>query len=218
VASVRCASGEIFEADDVVIATPPTTWSTIRWLPELPERLRRQQMGTAVKYLTAVKRPYWLATGRSQYAISDGPISQTWEATDGQNGSAGETRQHAGLTAFSGGPQAEQCLQLNKELGPGRRDAHYAAELEKLYPGFRNEWIASRFMDWPSEPYTKAGYSFPAPGQITSIGAALRRGLGQLHFCGEHTCYRFTGYMEGGLYSGASLASRLAAREALVPN
>jgi monoamine oxidase len=217
-ASVKCASGEIFESDDIVVATPPSTWDAIRWLPELPVQLRQQQLGKAVKYLTAVKRPFWRATGQSQYAVSDGLISQTWEATDGQNGSPSEIQQHVGLTAFSGGAQAERCLQLDQELGQEQRDARYAAELERLFPGFRDEFIASRWMDWPNERFTRAGYSFPAPGQITSIGAALQAGLGQLHFCGEHTCYRFAGYMEGGLYSGASLAARMAGREALVPN
>ena len=217
-ASVTCANGEAFECDDIVVAAPPSTWSSIRWLPELPERLRQQQMGTAVKYLTAVKRRFWLAAGSSQYAITDGLISQTWESTDGQIIPPDEIQQIAGLTAFSGGPQAERCLQLEQELGQEERDARYAAEFDKIFPGFSDTLVASRFMDWPHERYTMGGYSFPAPGQITATGAALHAGLGQLHFCGEHTCYRFAGYMEGGLYSGAALAARMAAREALVPN
>ena len=218
-ASVTAANGERFEGDQIVVATPPSTWSTIRWLPGLPAELMQQQMGPAVKYLTAVKRRFWLDQGLSQYALSDGLISQTWEATDGQI-SPDDSSPTAGLTAFSGGPQAEQGLRFEHELGQEhgreRREACYAAEFEKLYPQFSDAFINSRFMNWPNERYTMAGYSFPAPGQITTIGAALHTGRGQLHFCGEHTCYRFAGYMEGGLYSGATLAARLAAREALV--
>lgn len=219
-ASVTTASGERFEADAIVVATPPSTWNAIRWLPELPAEFMQQQLGPAVKYLTAVKRRFWLDQGLSQYALSDGLISQTWESTDGQI-SPDDASSTAGLTAFSGGPQAEQGLrfeqELGQELGRERREARYAAEFEQLYPQFGNQFIRSRFMNWPSERYTLAGYSFPAPGQITTLGAALHAGRGQLHFCGEHTCYRFAGYMEGGLYSGAALAARLAAREALVP-
>lgn len=211
-ASVTCADGGTFACDQIVVAIPPSTWRAIRWTPELPGQLNQQQMGTAVKYLAAVKQRYWLDAQCSQYAISDGPISQTWESTDGQ-WAAGEGEPTAGLTAFSGGPQADQCLSFHK----GQLDARYAAALENLYPGFRRHFIAGRFMDWPRQPHTLAGYSFPAPGQITSMGAALREGIGRLHFCGEHTCYRFAGYMEGGLYSGAALAARIAAHHALVP-
>src|SRR5690606_26263546 len=83
-ASVTTASGERFEADAIVVATPPSTWNAIRWLPELPAAFMQQQLGPAVKYLTAVKRRFWLDQGLSQYALSDGLISQTWESTDGQ--------------------------------------------------------------------------------------------------------------------------------------
>jgi monoamine oxidase len=59
-------------------------------------------------------------------------------------------------------------------------------------------------------PWSKAGYSFPAPGQIISQGKTLYEGLGRLHFAGEYTCYQFIGYMEGALNSGAGVARRLA--------
>jgi monoamine oxidase len=71
-------------------------------------------------------------------------------------------------------------------------------------------------MDWPNDPLTGGGYSFPAPGQVTTLGPILYNGIGRLHFCGEHTCYKFVGYMEGGLNSGASLAARIAKRDGVV--
>ena len=52
------------------------------------------------------------------------------------------------------------------------------------------------------------------PGQR---GAAVQRsfhnGIGRLHFAGEHTYYKFVGYMEGALNSGTSLARRIAKRD-----
>ena len=68
-------------------------------------------------------------------------------------------------------------------------------------------------MDWPLDPLTGGGYSFPRPGQIMSTGRLLYHGLGRLHFCGEHTSYKFVGYMEGGLNSGVSLAQRISKRD-----
>jgi hypothetical protein len=37
--------------------------------------------------------------------------------------------------------------------------------------------------------------------------------LGRLHFAGEHASYKFVGYMEGALNSGAAVAKRLATRD-----
>ena len=65
-------------------------------------------------------------------------------------------------------------------------------------------------MDWPGDPHTGAGYSFPAPGQVTTLIPRLRAGIGRLHFAGEHTSTKFVGYMEGGLDSGVAVARKLA--------
>jgi monoamine oxidase len=206
-ATVVCADDRTVECDDVVLAAPPSVWKRIKFTPGLPENLS-PQMGKAVKYLSAVKSRFWKDDERSQYAVTDGPISQTWELTDAQP----DEPTTAGLIAFSGGPQAEQCLSFRKE----ERDAQYAAEYAKIYPKFEENFLASRMMDWPNDPFTLAGYSFPAPGQITRLGESLFQGLGgRLHFCGEHTSYAFVGYMEGGLHSGVSLAKRLAVRDGL---
>ena len=96
---------------------------------------------------------------------------------------------------------------------PTERRGKYLAELSKIYPGIRASFLNDRFMDWPSDAWARASYSFPAPGQVTAMGPLLRKGLEHVHFAGEHTCYAFVGYMEGALNSGASLARRLAQRD-----
>lgn len=208
--SVATAAGQVFAFDDVVLAVPPSTWGKIQFQPALPAALR-PQMGTAVKYKVAHKKRYWAANKLGQYSLTDGDISQTWELTDGQpDEPAGTTP--AGMVAFSGGAAAERC----RAGTPAARDARYAAEFEKLYPGFAANKTGVRFMDWPGNPWTLGGYSFPAPGQLTAIGQILYDGIGRLHFAGEHTSSAFVGYMEGGLNSGASLAKRLAIRDGVV--
>jgi monoamine oxidase len=42
---------------------------------------------------------------------------------------------------------------------------------------------------------------------------AQAHAAGRLHLAGEHTCYKFVGYMEGALDSGIRIAKRLAARD-----
>ncbi|XZE46822.1 flavin monoamine oxidase family protein [Pirellulaceae bacterium SH467] len=197
------AAGEMHEADDVVLATPPSTWSSIRFTPELPGALL-PQMGANVKLLSVVREPFWRAAGVSPDGTSDGEVGQTWHGTDGQN----ETGSVA-LIAFSGGPAAEAI----HRRAVAERQPSYARELEMLIPGYSPCFEKGQFMDWIADPWTRAGYSFPAPGEITTLGPVLHQGIGRLHFAGEHCCYQFVGYMEGALHSGASLAKRIAKRD-----
>jgi monoamine oxidase len=200
---VTCADGRTLECDDVVVTVPPTVWNKIRFNPALPSSIM-PQMGVNTKYIAEVKSRFWKKDGLSQYAISDTPISQTWEATDNQGGD-----ENIVLTGFSGGPPAERMLMAERD----KIDEFVRPEMEKMYPGFGEQFVKSRFMDWPRDKWAMTSYSFPAPGQVTTVGPALYKGLGRVHFAGEHCCYRFVGYMEGGLYSGVDVAKRIAKRD-----
>lgn len=204
---ITCKDGRTIEVDDVVVAVPPTTWRKINFTPAFPAALV-PQMGVNLKYLAALKKPVWKDGKLSPWSLTDGPLSMTWNGTDGQDESEG-----ASLHCFSGGPAAEQCRAFAKES----RDADYARIIESIYPGYGASFVKSRFMSWPDDPWTLAGYSFPAPGQVTTVGPIMHKGVGgKIHFAGEHASYQFVGYMEGGLNSGAAVARRLAARDRLV--
>lgn len=202
---VTCRDGRTIEVDDVVLAVPPTTWKKISFNPGLPAVLA-PQMGTNVKYLAAVKDRFWLANKQAADALTDTFLSMTWDGTDAQDAQGG-----ASLNCFSGGPAAEQALAFSKE----ERDAKYHEQLESLYRGFKDALVKTRFMDWPKDQWTQAGYSFPAPGQVTTVGPMLYKGFNRLHFAGEHCSYKFVGYMEGGLNSGVSVARRIAQRDGI---
>lgn len=204
---VTCKDDRTVECDDVVLAVPPTVWNKIDIRVGVPAELS-PQMGYNVKYLATVKKRFWKEGKLSQYALGDGDISMTWDGTDAQSDEQDPT---SCLTAFSGGPAAQRARARSGEA----RDAAYADAFEQMYPGFKGNFVRSRFMDWPGDPWAQAGYSFPAPGQVCTHGPIMRKGVGNLHFAGEHTCYKFVGYMEGGLNSGAALAKRLATRDGL---
>jgi monoamine oxidase len=163
-------------------------------------------MGSNVKFLMAFRSPFWRRAGLMPDFMSDGPVSLTWHGTDGQKG-PGEA-----LVAFSGGPAADAC----REWTAAERTDRYLDELQRVYNGVRAAFLRARFMDWPSDPWVKASYSFPAPGQVTAQGPVFRRGLGRLHFAGEYCAYAFMGYMEGALRSGAAVARRIAAQDGVI--
>ena len=211
---VEGKDGRQIECDDVVLAVPPTTWGKIDISPALPSAMS-PQMGLNTKYLAHVKQRFWekLDPKRSQYALSDGLIQQTWDATDAQ-GAVDAANGGACITGFSGGPSVERALAMSKE----DREKAFAELYEKFYPGFKDNLAASRYMDWPKDPWVQASYSFPAPGQVTTVGPLMAQPHlgGKLHIAGEHTCYKFVGYMEGGLSSGAAVAKRIAKRDGVV--
>jgi monoamine oxidase len=200
---VQSVDGKRWEADDVVLAAPPSIWPSLTLDPPIPLQ-GRPQMGTCLKWLARVDGRFWNAARLSSNSVSDGDLSATWESSKSQRG-PGE----AGLVGFSGGPAALNILKRDAQS----REAWYRETMEQVYPGFNKHLLESKFVNWSDDPWTKASYSFPAPGQVTTMGPVLYAGVDNLHFAGEHACYKFIGYMEGGLNSGASLARRLAKRD-----
>lgn len=198
--------GREFEAQDVILAIPPSVWSKIEFAPRLPNELA-PQMGTSLKVLSAVRRKFWSDRGLAPDSMSDGVISMTWDGTDNQ-ASGGS----ACLTGFSSGPGARQL----RSLAPSAQGPTVDAYLESIYPGFGHQRETTRFMDWPSDPFAMGGYSFPGLGQVTRMGPLLQAGVGRLHFAGEHACPQFAGYMEGALQSGVAVARRLARRDGVI--
>ncbi|MFN0137058.1 MAG: flavin monoamine oxidase family protein [Phycisphaerae bacterium] len=201
--SIKCADGRNIECDDVVLTVPPSVWGKINVSPAIPPSMM-PQMGSNLKYLAHMKKRFWTDAKLAPYGLSDGPVSETWDGTDAQT-----PDENVCFIGFAGGPASERGRAFPKDS----RDKQYAAEFEKMYPGFTENFVSARFMDWPSEQWTGAGYSFPAPGQVTTVGPQLYKGMGRLHFAGEHTSYKFVGYMEGGLNSGAAVAKRIAVRD-----
>jgi len=205
-ATVSVSDGQKLEADDVILAIPPSAWKGIEFDPPLPADLM-PQMGLNTKFHSAVKTRFWEQSSSSSRSLSDAPAFTTWE-------DAANLPEEGGvcLTTFAGGPAAEQAIGWSAE----ERQANYSKALESALPGFGKEFVKARFTNWHADPYTGASYSFPAPGEVTTLGPRLQEGLGKLHFAGEHCCPAFVGYMEGALQSGLRLAKKLAKRDGVI--
>jgi monoamine oxidase len=187
------------EADYAVLAVPPLTWNRIAFSPRL-HVAGTPQMGSNVKFLMRVRDHYWKRAGLAPDSLSDGPVHVTWHTTQHQQVSG------AGVVAFSGGPAADAC----RAWPAAERTERYLSALAPIYRSLRASFERARFMDWPSDPLVKGSYSFPAPGEVTTLGPQLQQPLADRVFlAGEHTCYAFVGYMEGALQSGARAAKRI---------
>ena len=186
-ATVRCQGGATFEAEDLVLAIPPSTWNNIAFDPPLPAELR-PQMGNNVKCLALVREAFWKKSDLPPTSMSDGPIGFTWCATAGQTGGPEEA-----LVAFAGG---EDALALSRST-TDERERLLRTEVAARYPDFEENLVRTQFVDWPGQKFTRGSYSTSAPGEVMRNGPILAAGLGRLHFAGEHTCLKFVGYMEG---------------------
>jgi monoamine oxidase len=208
---VELSDMRTLECDDVVLTAPPPTWKKMLFGPELPKELV-PQVGMAAKHFSVVKERFWeKATPKlSQYGLDSDTISQTWDGTDNQGEATGEMA-GAVLVAFHGGPACRGVSMMDGQ----RREAAMGKALEGLYPGYRGQVVKTGYMNWPAEQFAQCGYSFPAPGQVTSVGPLLAKPHmdGHLFIAGEHTCYKFVGYMEGALQSGVRAARAIALRD-----
>jgi monoamine oxidase len=194
---VRDATGQRWTADHIVVTIPPSVWSKVAFEPALPMRLI-PQMGVGYKYMCRVPDEIWAPS--SPEAIAESIISETWNGTDRQPGA------EAVLSGLSGGAWAQQGCQVYEAKG---KEAFREA-LSVIFPKLGNRLLEDRFMDWAHDPWVMADYSCAAPKEITSIGKTLHDGIGRLQFAGEHTCYKFQGYMEGALDSGVRAARNIA--------
>ena len=189
---VSCVDGSRYDADAVVLAVPPSVGKKITITPAIPQ-LAEAQMGTALKYIVHLRDAAQVVD-----TLTDGPISAIWPAqpTDATD---------QALVCFSGGPAAQRCLDS------ANRDRMYAELLQAVGIDAEQAIADARFFDWPQEPWTEAGYSFPAPGDVTRLGPLWHQGVRPLSFAGEHTCFSFVGYMEGALRSGLRAAQQVLA-------
>jgi monoamine oxidase len=213
------AAGKELEFDYVVLAIPPSLWPTasspgeIKITPAIPPEFR-MSMGVAIKYLSELKGRFWFGAGLSPNGMSDA-IGMTWDGTDNQIQLPDQTVE---LSLFAGGRAARTAIELLEQSNERELDAHYAKELERLFAGYSANLVGEpQFICWPGERWTKAGYSCPAPGEVTRIGPFLNRPFHErLFFAGEHCCLPFFGYMEGALQSGLAAASAIVRNEGLM--
>lgn len=178
--------------DYVVLAIPPSVWGPVlKVTPQHPKDTgRSMHMGPAVKYISDVKKRFWVREGAAPYGGSP-KLGQVWEGTDNQTRVG---KQGVLLNVFAG-----RNILAKSQFGP---------ELEKLYPAtYKRNLNKVLFADWPAERFIKTGYTAPALGQVLTVGRKLNEPfLDRMVFAGDHTRMDLFGYMEGALASGEDAA------------
>ena len=145
-------------------------------------------------------RRFWRAVGRPRAFGSDLPFGAVWDGNEEQRGRSGI------VTLLAGGSASDATQAIVAKDGM----AGLAGTLDWL--GSSNaQLVGSRQIVWESEPWSRGGYAFFDPAFDPALRQWLARPFGRLFFAGEHTSFRWQGYMNGAVESGRRAAVEIEA-------
>jgi monoamine oxidase len=204
-------TGEVFDADHVVLSMPPRVAANIAFDPALPNDTMRTLQGVPTwmaghaKAVAVYDTPFWREDGLSGDAQSRfGPMVEVHDASPDTGGPYA-------LFGFIGVPpqgrvnalalRRDVTEQLVRLFGPK------AAAPKQLY-----------IKDWAFDPYTATDadhaplYAHPTysmPANLTNLWG------GHLHISGTEVAPQFGGFLEGALESAEKTLAVLKARKAI---
>ena len=198
------ADGLTVRAKHVVIAMSPPLAARIIYHPLLPasrdQLSQRLPMGSLGKAIAVYDTPFWRAAGLNGRVLSDsGAVRATYDNSP-EDGSYG---------ALMGFIEADEMRKLD-----GKSEDAVKAEVLKdfvKYFGQQAEhpksWAIQR---WDNEEFSRgAPVAFAPPGVLTQYGPSLTQPFQGIHFAGTETAPYWTGYMDGAIRAGESVAKEI---------
>ena len=137
---------------------------------------------------------FWEKQGLPSQAATDLPITLVLDMTFHQPGTRGI------LMSLSAGNQARAFAALDEE----ERQAAALDQVERIFPGIREQYEGGKSYAWELDPWALGGYSWMRPGQFTSL-SPLSSPEGRVFFAGEHAS-PWPAWMQGALWSGKRAA------------
>jgi monoamine oxidase len=192
-------------ADHAVFALPFTMLRRVRIDAPLPAAKRQAidglGYGANTKLLCGFSARPWRTSGASGIVYADLPFQSCWEASRLQAGAGGVITNYTGgaaARAISGGPLAQ-------------RQDDFHGQFDRVFPGAKALATGKAVrIAWHQQPFAAGSYSAYRVGQYATIAGEEAAPVGGLHFCGEHACPEFQGFMAGGARSGARAAGEIA--------
>lgn len=204
-ATVEQASGlTTIEAEYVIVTLPPAPLRQVEFDPPLPQpqsdAIRAVRMGEATRVLLQFESRFWRRRRQPSLFGSDLPTGAVWDGNEDQR------KSRAGiLSLLAGGGASRELKEVMDAGGP----AEVARRLAWL--GRPTRLLASRLIDWDSDPWAGGGYVAFHAGFDPLARAWLARPTGRVLFAGEHTSERWQGYINGAVESGQRAAAEAAA-------
>lgn len=192
----------------LIFALPATLLRRIPITPALPvrqhEAISQLRYGAATKTLVQCTERFWRAAGRPLAFGSPLPFGAVWDGNEEQRGRPGI------LTLLAGASASDATADLVVKDGV----EGLMRSLDWL--GSRNAEVTTwRQMQWEADPWSRGGYAVFDPEFVPSLRGWLAQPCGRLFFAGEHTSFRWQGYMNGAVESGRRAAAEVAATHRL---
>lgn len=189
-------------ADRLICTLPFSVLRSIEVVPGFsPEKRRAIQETpycTVVRTWLQARKRFWVEEGFSGFALTDLPIKYVFDSTSDPKGPRGV------LECYSSGPAG----QYFEGIPAGERIEAALREMEKVHPGIRGQCEGGAFKAWQEEPFSRGGYAYYKPGQMSDLYPPAARTEGRIHFAGEHAS-PWPHWMQGALYSGYRVAREI---------
>ncbi len=190
-------SSRRLQADHVVLACSLVPLRSVDFHDAMPADLHRAVHGLGYGTVTKTSVQWSRREWRPGYATTSGRAQRVYEPTADQPGDSGI------LMAYCGGDGGHEWARLTEP----ERIALAADEMRAMH-GLTAETVGGYSRAWSTLPRFGGSYSVYEPGQVTAFWDVLRRPWGRVHLAGEHVA-ACTGYIEGALESGETVATRL---------
>jgi monoamine oxidase len=187
--------GAEVEGDAVILALPlpvaKQLLSGIQLPDPMTQALENRFMGVAAKFSVTISEG---APPRGVQA----PSSHWWAWN---SASPDDSMSVPGVTAFAGGPQTLESLELTSV-------ETWRNELAKLRPDLTlgEECVLT---DWRQDEWTGGSYSAPGTGWTPEFDRVLAEPIGRLILAGEYTAGPLASSMNGALHSGERAAAKV---------
>jgi monoamine oxidase len=189
------------KARRTIVTAPPPVQARIDYDPPLPpdraQLIQRMPTGAVVRAVIEWDEPFWREDGLTGETVDfDSPIAASIDASP-PGGERGV------LSTYAFGPAGREVARYSADE---RRRVFLDALTARLGPKAAAP-AEYREYTWHADPWSGGAINthFP-PGVLTTLGHALRRPVGRIHWAGTETAPRWFGFIEGAIRSGERAA------------
>jgi monoamine oxidase len=209
-AMVRCANGEEFDAQKVIVTVTLPALSSLHFEPAIPSYIKAASkigFGGVVKLILQFKTDWWAHATGSDLAkmtfLFSGETFPTWWTQNIED-------VHA-LTGWLAGPAAEKLKDTSPEKVLGIGLTSLANIFKISVVEIERQLIASQVANWPSDIYAHGAYSYGTVGASDAAHELREPVENTIFFAGEalYTHEAETATVEGALGSGKETAARI---------